>query len=99
MKTLSGGSLGSLEQLHMDWNAADTSEVSSRTPAGQISDHPAGPSSVAQKLFAVKAALQEAEQTTMVSAAEQELTALHFVLIFHYPQSPRFGLSNRNSTE
>ena len=70
LKTLSGGSLGSLEQLHMDWNASDTSEVSSRTLAGQISDHPAGPSSVAQKLFAVKAALQEAERTTMVSTVD-----------------------------
>ena len=50
LKTLSGQSLGSLEHYHADWNAADLSEVSSKAPAGQIiSEHPAGPSLVAQK--------------------------------------------------
>ena len=63
LKTLSGRSLGSLEQLHMDWNAADTSEVTSRSSVGQISDHPTGPSLVAQKMFAAKAALLEADRT------------------------------------
>ena len=63
LKTLSGGSLGSLEHYHTDWNAADLSEVSSKSPAGQIiSEHPAGPSLVAQKLSAAKAALLAVDQ-------------------------------------
>ena len=71
LKTLSGQSLGSLEHYHSDWNAADLSEVSSRPSASQIiSDHPAGPSLVAQKLSAAKAALLAADQAAAVSCAE-----------------------------
>ena len=71
MKTLSGGSLGSLDHYHADWNAADLSEVSSKSPAGQIvSDPPAGPSLVAQKLSAAKAGLLAADQAAEVSCAE-----------------------------
>ena len=62
--------MGSLEQLNMDWNAVDTSEVTSRQPAVLTSDHPAGPSLVAQKMFAAKAALLEADRTADVNSAE-----------------------------
>ena len=71
LKTLSGGSLGSLDHYHADWCAADLSEVSSKAPAGQIiSEHPAGPSLVAQKLSAAKAALLAVDQAASVSCAE-----------------------------
>ena len=70
LKTLSGRSLGSLEHLHMDWNAADTSEVSSRSPASQISDHPVGPSLVTHKMFTAKAALLEADRAAEVNIAD-----------------------------
>ena len=71
LKTSSGQSLGSLEHYHTDWNAADLSEVSSKSPAGQIiSEHPAGPSLVAQKLSAAKAALLAVDQAASVSCAE-----------------------------
>ena len=62
LKTLSGNSLGSLEHYHMDWNAADTDEVTSQ--------HPAGPSILAQKMFAAKAAILEADKAAEVSTAE-----------------------------
>ena len=71
LRTLSGKSLGSLEHYNMDWNAADLSEVSSKSPTGRIlSEHPAGPSLVAQKMHTAKAALHEAERATAVSSAE-----------------------------
>ena len=70
LKTLSGKSLGSLEQLQMDWNAADTSKVTSGSSVGQILDHPVGPSLVAQKLVIAKAALLEADRATEVNIAE-----------------------------
>ena len=71
LRTLSGKSLGSLEHYNMDWNAADLSEVSSKSPAGQIvSEHPTGPSLVAQKMSAAKATLLAADQAAAVSYAE-----------------------------
>ena len=71
LRTLSGKSLGSLEHYNMDWNAADLGEVSSNSPAGQIvSEHPAGPSLVAQKLAAAKTALLAADQAAAVSCTE-----------------------------
>ena len=46
----------------MDWNAADTGEVTSQ--------HPAGPSLLAQKMFAVKAAVLEADKAAEVNTVE-----------------------------
>ena len=62
MRTKSGKSLGSLEHYSMDWNAADTGDVSSR--------HPAGPSLLAQKMHAVKVAVLEADKAAEVNTAE-----------------------------
>ena len=59
LQTLSGHSLGSLKQHSMDWNAADSDEVSS----GGLQ---LGPGLLAQKMFAVKAAIQEADQVAEV---------------------------------
>ena len=59
LQTLSGHSLGSLEQHSMDWNAADSVEVSS----GGL---PLGPGLLAQKMLAVKAAVQEADRLAEV---------------------------------
>ena len=46
----------------MDWNAADTDEVTSQ--------HPAGTSLLAQKMFVVKAAVLEADKAAEVNTAE-----------------------------
>ena len=74
LKTLSGQSLGSLEHYHTDWNAADLSEVSSRSPAGQIvSEHPAGPSLVTQKIAAAKTALLVGMQPTGLKSDDVSL--------------------------
>ena len=62
LKTLSGNSLGSLEHYHLDWNEADMDEVTLQ--------HPAGPSLLAQKMFAVKAAVLEADKAAEVSISE-----------------------------
>ena len=70
LRTASGKSLGSLEHYNTDWNAVDMGEVSSRSPAGQISEHPGGPSLVGQKMHAAKAALFAADQAAAVSYAE-----------------------------
>ena len=59
LQTLSGQSLGSLEQHSMDWNAADSAEVSSE-------GIPLGPGLLAQKMFAVKAAVHEADKVAEV---------------------------------
>ena len=59
LQTLSGQSLGSLEKHSMDWNAADSVEVSS----GGL---PLGPGLLAQKMLAVKAAVQEADRVAEV---------------------------------
>ena len=61
LQTLSGQSLGSLEQHSMDWNAADSVEVSS----GGL---PLGPGLLAQKMLAVKAAVQEADRVAEVKS-------------------------------
>ena len=67
LKTLSGNSLGSLEHYNMDWNEADMDEVTSRRSTSQ---HPAGPSLLAQKMFAVKAAVLEADKAAEVGPTE-----------------------------
>ena len=54
--------MGSLEQYSMDWNAADSGEVTSR--------HPAGPSLLAQKMFAMKVAVVEANKVAEVNTSE-----------------------------
>ena len=46
----------------MDWNATDTGEVTSQ--------HQAGPSLLAQKIFVVKAAVLEADKAAEVSTSE-----------------------------
>jgi hypothetical protein len=48
----------------MDWNSADMSEVSSVNPHSK--PHPAGPSTLAQKIHAVKVAVIEADKTASV---------------------------------
>ena len=65
LRTSSGRSLGSLEHYSIDWNGADMSEVSST----QIhpTRHPAGPSALAQKMHALKAAVHEADKTAEVN--------------------------------
>ena len=62
MRTQSGRSLGSLEHYNMDWSTADTGEVTSQ--------HPVGPSLLAQKMFAVKAAVHEADKVAEVNSTE-----------------------------
>ena len=64
-RTSSGKSMGSLEHYCMDWNSADMSEVSTANP--QSKHHPAGPGALGQKLYAVKAAIAEAEKTAAVN--------------------------------
>ena len=51
----------------MEWNEADMDEVTSRRLTSQ---HPAGPSLLAQKMFAAKAALHEANKAVEVSITE-----------------------------
>ena len=89
LQTLSGHSLGSLEQHSMDWNAADSVEVSS----GGL---PLGLGLLAQKMLAVKAAVQEADQVAEVKVCPVKFFSK---LISHCPQSPRFGSSSWNSVE
>ena len=90
LQTLSGQSLGSLEQHSIDWNAADSVEVSS----GGL---PLGPGLLAQKMLVVKAAVQEADRVAEVKFIR--LSFFVIALISHYPQSPRFGSSHRGSVE
>ena len=54
--------MGSLEHYNMDWNAADMGEVTS--------EHPAGPSLLAQKMYAVKVAVLEADKAAEVNTAK-----------------------------
>jgi outer membrane biosynthesis protein TonB len=63
-KTASGNSLGSLGHYSMDWNNADTSEVSSGNPSARL--HPAGPSNLTQKIYAARVALQEVDKVAQV---------------------------------
>ena len=88
LQTLSGNSLGSLEQHNMDWNAADSAEVSSE-------GIPLGPGLLAQKMFAVKAAVREADKVAEVKVYSVKLLCNRY----QYPQSLRFGSSNRSSVE
>ena len=62
VRTQSGRSLGSLEHYNMEWSAADTGEVTSQ--------HPASPSLLAQKMFAVKTTVMEADKVAQVNSAE-----------------------------
>ena len=75
VQTLSGNSLGSLEQHNMEWNAADSGEVSSE-------GLPLGPGLLAQKMFAMKAAIHEADKV-----AEVKIYSVKF-LHKRYPLSP-----------
>ena len=86
LRTESGRSLGSLKQYSMDWNAADTSEVTTK--------HPVGPSALAQTVYTLKAAVQAVDKAAEVNT----LPTLHTIDV-HHPQSPRFGLSNCYSAE
>ena len=69
--------MGSLEQHSMDWNAADSGEVSSGE--GGL---PLGPGLLAQKMFAVKASIHEADKV-----AEVKVYSVKF-LHKRYPLSP-----------
>jgi hypothetical protein len=60
---------GSLEQFNMDWNAADTSEVSSSDPNAR---HPAGPGKIAQSLHTLQCAVLR-----MTRDAEVSLLIIH----------------------
>ena len=62
LQTLSGNSLCSLEQYKMDWNAADSGEVSSQLPLG--------PGLLAQKMLAVKVTVDEADKVAEVNTTE-----------------------------
>ena len=68
LKTVSGKSLGSLEHYHKDWNEANMDEVTSQHRA--TSQHPAGPSLLAQKMFAVKAVVLETDKAADVRPTE-----------------------------
>jgi outer membrane biosynthesis protein TonB len=63
-KTTSGNSLGSLGHYSMDWNNADIGEVSSGNPNARL--HPAGPSNLAQKVYAARLAMQEVDKVALV---------------------------------
>ena len=77
----------------MDWNGADMSEVS--IVNAQPKQHPAGPSTLAQKMHAVKLAVVDADKTAAVITF---FTLFRFLQNIHSPQSPRFGLSKHYST-
>ena len=59
LRTQSGNNLGSVGHYSMDWNAADTSEVSSPNPVG--------PSHVAQSIHALQVAVLNASKITEVN--------------------------------
>ena len=63
LRTQSGNSLGSVEHYNMDWNAADTSEVSSHDPVAWQS---VGPSHTAQSIHALQVAVLNASKVTEV---------------------------------
>jgi hypothetical protein len=63
-QTASGKSLSSLGHYSMDWNNADMTEVSSGS--SPVQPHPAGPSHLAQKVYAAKLAVQEVDKAAMV---------------------------------
>ena len=64
------------------------SEVSTVNPPPR--QHPAGPSTLAQKMHAVKLAVIDANKTAAVITF---FTLFRFLQNTHTPQSPRVGLS------
>ena len=77
LRTQSGHSLGSEKQYHMDWNEADTGEVSSANPASR---HPAGPSAIAQSMHNLQVATLRASQITEVNFPRSQLFSLHLLI-------------------
>ena len=76
MQTLSGKSLGSLGQYSLDWNNADTGEVSSAPALPPLLNpalganpalNPANPISIGQKMFTAKAALLDVDRAVEVT--------------------------------
>lgn len=63
LQTQSGQSLGSLKSYAMDWNAADTSEVSPT----QRQLHPAAPGNVSRLMYDARLALQKADKAAAVN--------------------------------
>ena len=60
--TMSGTSLGSLEQYSIDWNAADASEVSSATNEAS----PVGTSNLAQHIYGISLMVQKTDRVAAV---------------------------------
>ena len=73
LRTKSGHSLGSEKQYHMDWNAADTSEVSSANP---VTPHPAGPSALAQAMHNLQLSTLRASKLVEVSFYQLDFSFL-----------------------
>ena len=73
LRTRSGHSLGSEEQYHMDWNAADTDEVSSANPATQ---HLAGPNALAQAMHNLQLSTLRASRLAEVFFPQPDLSFL-----------------------
>ena len=63
LRTKSGNSLGSEKHYDMDWNSADTSEVSSNPG----SEHPIGPSAVLQSIYTMQTAVLDCSKKASVS--------------------------------
>ena len=63
LRTKSGNSLGSEKHYDMDWNSADTAEVSSNP----TSEHPAGPSAVLQSIYNMQTAVLDCSKKASVS--------------------------------
>ena len=72
LRTKSGNSLGSEKHYDMDWNSADTAEVSSNPS----SEHPVGPSAVLQSIYNMQTAVLDCSKKASVSF----FTQLSFVL-------------------
>ena len=66
LRTKSGNSLGSERHYDMDWNSADTADVSSNP----TSEHPAGPSAVLQSIYNMQAAVLDCSQKASVNFSE-----------------------------
>jgi len=63
LRTKSGNSLGSEKHYDMDWNSADTAEVSSNPS----SEHPVGPSAVLQSIYNMQTAVLDCSKKASVS--------------------------------
>jgi hypothetical protein len=63
LRTKSGNSLGSEKHYDMDWNSADTAEVSSNLS----SEHPVGPSAVLQSIYNMQTAVLDCSKKASVS--------------------------------